>query len=387
MATTLTTLLPPDSKPATVRLRDDAGYRQLVGVGGIGTGLFFNLDGDRPLGRNESRPARLLDARDYCKLHIICHYVAVLMGADSGISGFRVLPIGNVGADDAGYKLIDEMSRAGMDASQVKIVEGGHTLFSVCFLYPDGAGGNITSSSSAAATLAPGDLDRYEALLARIGTSSIVLAVPEAPLASRDRLLELATVHGALRVASFASTEIQAAKVRGMFSRIDILALNEDEAGALTGTALDPSNPDPFLARCADILCSIQPRIRLVVSAGRRGAFGFDGGRWELSTAPAVRAVNTAGAGDALIAGIVSALAAGMPFLSSCVPPAPRPVATALDFGVLLAAYSVTSPHTIHPEANLDTLLSFAGGLGVDCAPLTTYLACSPVPAASNRSD
>ena len=49
----------------------------------------------------------------------------------------------------------------------------------------------------------------------------------------------------------------------------------------------------------------------------------------------------------------------------------PRPVralATALDLGVLLAAYSVTSPHTIHPNADFPSLLAFADGLGADGA-------------------
>lgn len=37
-----------------------------------------------------------------------------------------------------------------------------------------------------------------------------------------------------------------------------------------------------------------------------------------------------------------------------------RLIASALDFGVLLAAFTVTSRHTIHPDANLETLLAFA---------------------------
>ena len=339
-----------------LRLRSANDFSQLVGVGGVGTGLFFRLDGDHPLGRNESRPARMLESRDYCKLHIICHYIAALMG-----SGFRVLPIARVGADDAGRRIVEDLRRAGVDTSLVREVEGRSTLFSVCFLYPDGAGGNITSSNSAAATLEPGDVDEHMPLLARAGTSSIALAVPEAPLDTRARLMEIATTYGALRVASFASSEIQTARERGMFSSIDILALNEDEAVALAGGALDPLDPDPFLGRCADILCSIQPNIRIVISAGRLGAFGFERGHWHHCPAPVVRDANTAGAGDALVAGIVSALAAGVPF------------ASALDLGVLLAAYSVTSPHTIHPDANLDTLLSFAATIGVDCSPLTAY--------------
>ena len=64
-------------------LRIDSGsqYQGLIGVGGIGSGCFFALEGNHTMGRNESRPGRSLDVRDYCKLHIITHYVAKLLGA------------------------------------------------------------------------------------------------------------------------------------------------------------------------------------------------------------------------------------------------------------------------------------------------------------------
>ena len=45
--------------------------------------------------------------------------------------------------------------------------------------------------------------------------------------------------------------------------------------------------------------------------------------------------------------------------------PAERPLASALELGVLLAAFKVTSSHTIPPELRLDALLSFAGTHGI----------------------
>ena len=59
-----------------LRIDQSSPYHQLIGVGGIGTGIFFELEGNATLGRNESRPSRLLGVRDYCKLHIVIHYVA-----------------------------------------------------------------------------------------------------------------------------------------------------------------------------------------------------------------------------------------------------------------------------------------------------------------------
>ena len=52
--------------------------RQIIGTGGIGKGLFFLSHENEALGRNESRMAELSDAKDYCKLHIVFHYLSIL---------------------------------------------------------------------------------------------------------------------------------------------------------------------------------------------------------------------------------------------------------------------------------------------------------------------
>lgn len=66
-------------------------YKTMIGVGGIGSGMFFLLNGDHTLGREESRSGRLENRKDYCKLHIISHYVKTLLGKK-----FSVIPIGKV---------------------------------------------------------------------------------------------------------------------------------------------------------------------------------------------------------------------------------------------------------------------------------------------------
>jgi sugar/nucleoside kinase (ribokinase family) len=207
------------------KLRIDAhsSYRQLVGVGGIGSGIFFALEGNHDLGRNESRPARLLDVRDYCKLHIITHYLAVLLGTKQSETSFHILPIGKVGGDSAGRSLLKEMADAGLDTRYVETVEGRRTLFSVCYQYPDRTGGNITTSESAASLITASDVDRVIPLLEASGSRSIALAVPEVPLEVRHHLLKLATTHHAFRVASFTSTEIPEARRLNIFNLVDLL--------------------------------------------------------------------------------------------------------------------------------------------------------------------
>ena len=201
-------------------LKPELPYRTMVGVGGIGAGLFFALEGNASLGRNESRPGRLLDVRDYCKLHIVANYVATLLGADASGSVFRVLPIGRVGDDAAGRRLVDEMRDAGVDVTFVEIVPDQPTLLSVCFQYPDGSGGNITTSESAASTLTAEEVDRALSLALREDSHYVALAVPEASLAARGHLLARATGQRAFRAGAFTTAEIAAARKSGMLGML-----------------------------------------------------------------------------------------------------------------------------------------------------------------------
>lgn len=328
-------------------------------MGGIGAGILFALEGNQDLGRNESRSARLLDARDYCKLHIITHYPAVLL-ASGQPGGFRVLPVGKLGADDVGARLRREMTEAGMDTSLVESVEGAPTLFSVCLQYPDGSGGNLTTLDSAAAQLRVADVDRSAPFL---GARSIALAAPEVPMEARLRLLELATQRGALRVASFTSGEMDEPLARGALRTLDLLALNEDEAATLTGGARAAADPAALLNATADVFAAQNPRGRLLLSLGARGAYAWAEGRWHHVPALPVAVKSTAGAGDALLGGTLTGLALGLPFES------------AVEFGSVVAAFKVTSPHTIPPGFNLAALRSFAAAHGVT---LSSQLAEEP---------
>ncbi len=348
----------------TLPLAPDAPFRRLVGVGGIGGGMFLTLEGDRTLGRNESRPARLLDVRDYGKLHIVAHHVAVLLGAEPSGTPFHVVPLGKVGADETGRRLVGEMAETGMDTTHVEETPDAPTMFSVCFQYPDGSGGNITTADSAAATLRGSDVEHIAALL---GPHVIALAAPEVGLAARRRLLELATERGAFRVASLTSADVDDAHASGLLGLVDLLALNEDEAAILAGCAMDPQEPAPFLDAVASAIEARRAGTRIVVTAGVRGAFAFEDGRWDDRRPPGVEVRSTAGAGDALLGGVLSALAAGVPLIDPSAPDGT--LSCALDLGVALAALSVTSPHTIHPTADLGTVLTFAEGAGLVLRP------------------
>ena len=75
-----------------LRANQESGFTCAIGVGGIGSGIMYSLYGKHDLGRNESRLGELLDSRDYCKLHILEHYIARLMGAGSARTLFGYYP-------------------------------------------------------------------------------------------------------------------------------------------------------------------------------------------------------------------------------------------------------------------------------------------------------
>ncbi|HVN19814.1 MAG TPA: PfkB family carbohydrate kinase [Dongiaceae bacterium] len=346
-----------------LRANPERGFTCAIGIGGIGAGMIYALQGDHELGRNESRLGELLDSRDYCKLHIALHYIARLMDSHRERDFFRVWPVGVVGNDTAGRQILAEMNAAGMDTRFVRTHPALKTPFSVCFMYPDGSGGNITSSNSAAGALTADDLRAALPYMKSAGARGVALCAPEVPLRLRREFLELASKCGNYRVCSFVLGEIEEARKTGLIELADLLALNEEEASALLGNAPGEILDEATLVQRAEELTATRANLRVIISAGKKGAHGFEDGRSQYCPAPELNAISTAGAGDALLAGVVSALAACIPFI---IPTARgrsfsgRMLGSALDFGVLNGSFSVTSPHTIHPEADVETLFSFA---------------------------
>jgi len=359
-----------------------------MGIGGIGAGIIYALQGEHELGRNESRLGELLESRDYCKLHIVQHNIARLMGSGRDPASFRVWPVGVVGNDEVGRRILTEMSDAGMDTQFVRSHPALKTLFSVCFNYPDGSGGNITSSNSAAGALTADDLRAVFPHMKAAGAHGVALCLPEVPLEMRRSFLELASDCGNYRASSFALGEIDDARVMGLLSLTDLLALNQEEASALLGDGSGPVLDDRRLAECAAKFTASHPQLRIVVTLGPNGAYGFECGSSQFCPAPLLQPISTAGAGDALLAGVVCGLAAGLPFIvpNECGTSfSGRVLRTALDFGVLNASFSVTSPHTIHPDAVLSNLFGFAESQGASISDSLRSMSyqCEPVPAES----
>ena len=67
-----------------------------------------------------------------------------------------------------------------------------------------------------------------------------------------------------------------------------------------------------------------------------------------------------------LLAGIIAGLSAGLPLVQESTGLARK--CGAIDLGLALAAFSVESPHTIHPGIDRDSFLAFAMKKGIPIA-------------------
>lgn len=320
-------------------------YRVVVGTGGIGAGIAFALHGDHTLGREESRAATLLDARDYCKLHIVVHHLRRFHPPE-----VQIMPIGRIGDDDAGRRLAAEMTAAGLDLRHVATDPDAPTLFAVAFSYPNGDGGNLTALGSASDQVTPDDIRAVEPSLIPFRDAGIAIALPEVPLPARVELLTMATELGFLRVGTFVSGEAAAAVDAGLLERTDLLVLNRDEAAALTG---EPRTVDHHTAlRTVERLDTLRKghstTHAAVVTAGSHGSWSWDGARLEHAPALVRPVRSTAGAGDAHLAGIVTGLTSGLD------------VHAANRFGALVSGLKVTSAHTINPDITAGLVLDEA---------------------------
>lgn len=316
--------------------------RGLIGVGGIGSGQFFALRGNATLGREESRGGHFLDRRDYCKLHIIAHYVKRLMG-----DAVEVFPVGWVGDDPPGIRLMEEMGSAGLRLDHVRKLAGVSTLFSFCLVYPDGSGGNLTTDDSACARLTGADVKSAEPDFKRLRGHGLLVAVPEVSLEARAAALELATQYDFFRAASFTAGEIATPEARRMLKQTDFLAINLNEAAAFCGLAEDA--PAEWIVTQAFVQArDLQPRIWVAVTGGSAGSWCWDGKNTRHRPVCPVDVAGTSGAGDAFFAGFIVGWAAGLD------------AGAAQELAGLNAALSVTSVHTIHPGVDRTALRKLA---------------------------
>jgi sugar/nucleoside kinase (ribokinase family) len=324
-------------------------YSGIIGTGGIGSGKFFVLNGDHTLGREESRSGHFLHISDYCKQHIILHYIKVLLGPS-----FEVITIGKVGDDDTGQILLREMNETGFDMHLIEREMQALTLFSFCFYYPDGSGGNLTTDNSASSKVDAGFIDKAMPEIQKLGRKGIIMAAPEVPLAARKRLIELGKRYGLFCTASFTTGEIEEVLKSDLIDKIDLLAINADEAAAVAGIRSEESDSLSVVRMAVQTLTRHNKNIMVSVTAGKDGSWCWDGATLNMFPAVKAKAVSTAGAGDAFFSGIITGLALGLSMFES------------QQLATLIAGLSVCSPDTIHKGIDRQSLNLFLRNSGIN---------------------
>jgi len=81
------------------------------------------------------------------------------------------------------------MEEAGISTEFVKIEKEARTMYSLCYMYPDGDGGNITSENSASHLITEDDINAFFIQI-KSSRRGIVLAAPEVPVSIRLHLLK-----------------------------------------------------------------------------------------------------------------------------------------------------------------------------------------------------
>ena len=342
-------------------MRPPQRYDALVGTGGLGSGIYLALEDNETIGREESRGAYLLDRRDFGKLHIVAHYVQKLLGEQ-----FAIVPIGRVGDDSAGEEVKRELHAVGIDLTYVTTDPQLPTLFSVCFAYPSGEGGNLTALNSASAAVTLEAVGAAEPVFERFQHRGIALVVPEVPVLAREGLLSLATEYDFLRVGSFVAGELRNSAPTSLLRQLDLLSINLEEAAALAGVPPD-GEPNEVASAAVEAARSENSQLLLVVTAGKSGSWAWDGKTLTYDRGIPAEVANSAGAGDAHLAGLVVGLASGLTIVDA------NAVAT------VLSALKVGAEDTISWAIDAATVGRAAAAYGRSLPPeLLSRLALGP---------
>jgi sugar/nucleoside kinase (ribokinase family) len=171
------------------------------------------------------------------------------------------------------------------------------------------------------------------------------------PLPSRLELIELGYRNHAYVLASFVSEEIETVLKLRALEKINLISVNLEEAAALANVSLNASVKE-IVERCIQVASQFNPDIRICITCGSQGIYGYEKGKTEFIPIIEVPVRNTAGAGDAVLAGIMIGLVLGFPFIGNR-------IRSCLRMGRLIGAMSVTSDDTINFDINLERLKQF----------------------------
>lgn len=256
------------------------------------------------------------------------------------VAGAAVELVARVGADAAGDFALATLERLGLPTGSIARETDAPT--GVAQITVADSGENtivVTGGANLALTPAVVDDERE-----RIAAAGLVLTQGEVPVATIDRLADVARDAGARFVLNLAPPASVAPET---LAAADPLVVNEHEARAAgVGTEVANATLDEWREAAASAVGTVARSV--VVTLGASGAVAASAdGAWSVA-APRVTAVDTTGAGDAFTGMLAALLAEG------------RPLDQALRLAVTAGALAVQARGTVGSYAPRHAVLAAA---------------------------
>jgi ribokinase len=218
------------------------------------------------------------------------------------LCGASVGMVAKVGSDLFGPATIKNFESQGIDAANVRIVEGISSGVAPIFVDPSGQN-RIIVVKGANDKLSPEDVDAAATLLRK---ADVIIMQFEIPLRTVYHTVDFAKTNGIPCIVNPAPAQPIDYKQIGA---ADYFIPNEIEAESITGM---PVHSIDEAKKCAEFLLR-QGLLRVVITLGERGCLAVGPDRMELIPAFKVQAVDTTGAGDAFIGSFAVFLSEGLP--------------------------------------------------------------------------
>jgi ribokinase len=214
--------------------------------------------------------------------------------------GAQVRMLGRVGMDTFGSQLLDNLSKAGVDATGVG--RDPQAASGIALIMVDDAGQNsILVAPGANMLLSPADIDAAEAVTA---TAQVMLLQLEIPLETVVRAAQIGHAHGVKVVLNPAPAQPLPPELTRL---VDVLVPNEFEAALLTGLPVDSDEQ----IRAAASALRATGAANVIITLGGRGALLATAQGFQHFPAFPVKPVDTTAAGDAFVGCLGAALAEG----------------------------------------------------------------------------
>ena len=258
--------------------------------------------------------------------------------------GIQCSLVGQVGNDAEGDRMLDALTDAGVDVATVTRNTCYPTGRYLALHDPDGSLAAATVDGRITDTLSPGDLDTHSPAVARAPIWFLDANLPSPVLKDLTRRARIGNPER--RLIADAVSPAKAGRLVGILADLDCLFCNRIEAERLLSITSRPQPPRS--QTLVPALLSLGPGACVVTDSANPIVYAEDDEIQHLPIDPAP-VVDVTGAGDALIAGTLAALARG------------RALKTALRGGIAAARLTVSAEGAAPENLRWETIATAIG--------------------------